>query len=548
MRMARDRRPRTPLQYWLYVAVFFGFYAPWKPCCPGHDTPFDMMWSLWTEDPQSFIAIGSRSSFKTLGLGISEVMDLVFKGCGIAHIGAIEAQALKCYSYVRKGLRKYPDLLDRPPLLSKTELNNGGRLEILPCTLNRVNSPHEPKVRFDEVELADPLAYHDAKFIASTDEKNTAASIVYTSTRKFAYGLAQKEIERAIADQQRVFIWCFKDVTERCSDERSGVIPTVYHIDPEKLLFSPIPTEQSKEYLLFNKCGKCPIIATCRGDLKRANGIKPIEDIITIFRDATIDTWLAQMECKRPMRQGLVLYNFSEKNFVPIEWDMFKNAEGEFNHNRFTQLWGKDWGWNPDVTIIGVLDRFKQTLYVVKEFYYSAKTTPIVAKELMAQWVRGTFFGLPEDIVCDKSEPGLIRLFQDSGFDMATAPEENDVEFGIDLLNTLAADPNAGGQPRIFVDSKMCPGLYQEITEGYRRKLDPRTNEPGEAVVKKNDHGCDALRYMVTKHLAPRGGIVGQYVGATSSLEEQLASGEEVAGNDMDMLLMLAQQHDDDHY
>lgn len=501
IREARNRRPTTPLQLWLYVAAFFKFTVPWKTCCPSHDSPFDMLWQLWTGNPASFIAIGARDSYKTLTLAVSETLDLIFNGCGVVHIGAIESQALKCYSYVKKFLRGYGDMLVKDPLMSRTELNNGGHLEIIPCTINRVNSPHEPKVRFDEVELADPVSYNEAKFIAASDERGNQASICYTTTRKFAYGLAQKEIENAIRSHQRVLLWCYKDVTQRCSDERSGVVPVDIYVDLRELKWGRKQEQKEWEHFVVRDgCLKCPIIATCRGDLKRANGIKLIDDVILKFQNATPDYWLAQSECKRPLRKGLMIHRFNpDVNEVVIDWNIFFDREGCFNRERFFMVMGKDWGWNPDATVVCIIDKHTDRVYVIKEFSISQKTTPDVAREIR-KWCKGTPFGMPLDMQCDRSEPGLISTMQGHGFAMAQAVDETDIEGGCDLINYLC-QPAHGGTPMLYVDKVLCPHLLWEIKQGYIRANDPRTNEPGDKPKDKDNHFVDALRYAVWKYM-----------------------------------------------
>lgn len=494
-------RPETPMQLWLYVATFFNFVMPWKSMCQAHDTPFDMLWALWTGRPPSFIAIGARDSYKTLTLAASETLDIIHNGCGVVHIGAIESQALKCYSYVKKNLQNFDFLLQRPPLMSRTDLTTGGHLEVLPCTINRVNSPHEPKVRFDEVELADPLAYQEAKFIAASDEKGNEASMCYTTTRKFAYGLAQQEIELALAAGRKIFMWCYKDISERCPDERSGTEDVEIWVNPLKLTWTrkKVNREQ-RPYVVKNKCLDCKIVASCRGDLKRASGIKKIGDLITRFENASPEHWLAQMECLRPSRQGLMIYNFDpDVNAVKINWDMFLDNDSKFNRERYIHVWGKDWGWRPDATVVLIIDTRQDIAYVIKEFNYAMKTTEQIAREML-EWCRSTPFGFPDDIQCDRSEPGLIATMQSAGFPMARAVEETDIEGGCDLINYLCKPPG-NQKPMFYVDVKLCPTLIWEMSSGYVRAINRQTNEPGDKPKDANNHFVDALRYAIWKYL-----------------------------------------------
>ncbi len=471
-----------------------------------------MAWALWTGKPSSFIAIGARDSYKTLTLAGSETMDIVHNACGVVHIGAIESQALKCYSYVKRNLKDFEDLYDRPPLMSRTDLRNGGHLEILPCTINRVNSPHEPKVRFDEVELADPVSYNEAKFIAASDEQGNEASICYTTTRKFAYGLAQQEIDTAIKTGKKVMLWCYKDVTERCPDERSGTQPCEAWVDLKTLHCTrKRETKEQTCFMVFTKCWDCKILPTCRGDLKRANGIKSIQDIILKYENASIDYWLSQMECLRPSRKGLMIHAFNpDINSIKIDWKIFMRDDGTFNSDRFLYVWGKDWGWNPDATILCMIDTHRDCVYVIKEFAEKMKTTEQVCEELK-EWCRKTPFGMPLDIQCDRAEPGLITTMQNHGFPMAQAVDETDIEGGCDLINFLCSPANKN--PMMYVDKILCPSLTWEITIGYTRQTDKKTNEPGDKPRDKDNHFVDALRYAVWKYMRKYMQAAGSYNG-----------------------------------
>lgn len=471
-----------------------------------------MAWALWTGKPSSFIAIGARDSYKTLTLAGSETMDIVHNACGVVHIGAIESQALKCYSYVKRNLKDFEDLYDRPPLMSRTDLRNGGHLEILPCTINRVNSPHEPKVRFDEVELADPVSYNEAKFIAASDEQGNEASICYTTTRKFAYGLAQQEIDTAIKTGKKVMLWCYKDVTERCPDERSGTQPCEAWVDLKTLHCTrKKETKEQTCFMVFNKCWDCKILPTCRGDLKRANGIKSIQDIILKYENASIDYWLSQMECLRPSRKGLMIHAFNpDINSIKIDWKIFMRDDGTFNSDRFLYVWGKDWGWNPDATILCMIDTHRDCVYVIKEFAEKMKTTEQVCEELK-EWCRKTPFGMPLDIQCDRAEPGLVATMQNHGFPMAQAVDETDIEGGCDLINFLCSPANKS--PMMYVDKILCPSLTWEITIGYTRQTDKKTNEPGDKPRDKDNHFVDALRYAVWKYMRKYMQAAGSYNG-----------------------------------
>jgi hypothetical protein len=519
IRKARDTKPDTALQLWLYIKAFCKVTLPYTPCCKGHKTPFHMVWYLFKNIYPEFAALGSRSSFKTLGFAISELLDLHFGQSGIVHIGAIDKQSQRCYAYVKNFLiPAYADCVDGEPLAIRTTMKNGNKLEILPCTMNQVNGPHESKVRFDEVELANPIAYNDAKGIPVSNYKTgEPPSICYTSTRKFVGGLFSQEMKRLKSQGKPVMTFCYKDVSEHCPDSRSGVIPVTIYVNRDTFKWSlRQETEEQRPFQVFDGCLKCPLVPTCLSDLKRANGVTPIVDSILRFTSSTPDFWISQGECRQPMRKGLMVYNFEAAlSAHRIDHRMFLDQEGRFDRARWLFVGGKDFNYSPDATLVAMIDRHTDHIYFIKEFEYHQKTIPTITTELI-KWFTSTPYSLPEDIQADKSEPGLITTMRGAGLHMVNACEESDVEGGIDLLNYLCR-PMTGGT-MLHVDPEQCPRFIWEMEEGYKRKLGP-DGEPTDVPDAKNNHYVDCARYIVWKWLQKYAQAYGMYGGGVPMTE-----------------------------
>lgn len=500
IRLARNRRPDTPNALWFYLKAFFNFETPHRSCCKDHHTPFHMIWFLHNRVYPEFAVLGSRASYKTLGLAIAETLDIIHNDTSVVHIGAIEKQANRGYSYVKKFL--FPTFEDMvvDSLMSRTTINNGNHLEIIPCTMNQVNGPHESRVNFDEVELANPMAYQDAKGIPVTNYKNgQPPSICYTSTRKFAAGLFGKEIERLRKVGKPVITFCYKDVSQRCPDSRSGKRPIDVYIDINKFEWNLRPvTGDMKPYRVWDKCPQCSLLPTCRGDLKNSHGLTPIEDLKIRFEASTPDFWIAQGECRKPVRRGMMIYNYSKMCEQKINWNKFLTPYGKFDRSRYFMVAGKDFNYCPDATLLCVIDRQTDDIYIIKEFRMEMKTMPTICGEIL-DWCSKNPFGMPEDIQCDKSEPGLIATMRSSGLQMAQAVDESDVEGGVDLINFLC-NPRIRA-PMIHIDPVLAPTLCWEMSEGYKRKIDSKTGEPGQDPDAKNNHFVDCLRYVVWKYM-----------------------------------------------
>lgn len=508
-----------------------------------------MVWYLYKNIYPEFAALGSRSSFKTLGLAVAETLDLRFGSSSIVHIGAIDKQAQKCYAYVKNFvMMNYVDHLDGDPLAIRTTMKNGNRLEIIPCTMNQVNGPHEAKVRFDEVELANPVAYNDAKGIPVSNYKTgEPPSICYTSTRKFVGGLFGQEIKRLRSQGKPVITFCYKDVSCQCPDSVSGTIPVNIWVNRETFRWSMYKeAAEYQPFTVYDGCLKCELVPTCLGDLRRSRGIIPIADSKLRFSTATPDFWIAQGECRKPMRKGLMIYNFDEHLSVhKIDWSMFIGSDGKFNRRRYMMVGGKDFNYSPDATLLAIIDRETDHIYFIKEFSFHQRTIPDICGEIVA-WLPNAPTSEIEDIQADKSEPGLIAQMRGCGLHMTNAVEESDVEGGVDLLNYLCRPLT---RPTMVHIDPSCATFIWELSEGYKRKTDPRTGEPGEDPDPRNNHFVDCARYIVWKWLRKYANAYGEYSGGMSNTMFQDIAGKNktldqatehrVSSDDMERLSLL---------
>lgn len=91
------------------------------------------------------IVLGNRASSKTLCFAAMLLIESVLKpGIELAHLGAIEDQAKRCYRYFRK-MTDHPlfsNMLARQPTSTRVELVNGSSVEILVGTMSGVNCLH----------------------------------------------------------------------------------------------------------------------------------------------------------------------------------------------------------------------------------------------------------------------------------------------------------------------------------------------------------------------------------------------------------------------
>jgi len=141
-------------------------------------------------------------------------------------VGAIESQAKKAYSYIKKWAKQYSDC--KSSFMSQTEFVNGSIIQILSGTINGMNSPHPALAVLDEFELTTPEKYTEFENILHSSPDYDAVEILTTSI-KYPNGMAVKTMEDAgYAFKQegvvqivqnptrKLYLWTTLDTAEPC--------------------------------------------------------------------------------------------------------------------------------------------------------------------------------------------------------------------------------------------------------------------------------------------------------------------------------------------
>ena len=158
-----------------------------------------------------------------------------------------------------------------------------------------------------------------------------------------------------------------------------------------------------------------------------------------------------------------------------------------------------DWGSGPDNAMV-CLWAAKDgvgTWYVYDEYYstdqnmnYADHAAAIMERHA---WNDPMYFC---ETYADPASPGLARLFTDMG--IYTSPALNSVIEGIEAVRVQLTLNH--GESQIVVDKDMCPNLVRELqTYRWERARNSRLNPKDAAPrpLKKDDHACDALRYLI---------------------------------------------------
>lgn len=143
-----------------FIQVFMGLHLPDQTVSRFADTnPLDIIWEVYDitvnknnpEGIEELLYVAGRGSGKTLGMAIAELLIMLHDGRDICHVGAVIAQAKRCYEYQTNFMlsQRIRPIIDDKNLLQedrvlqklnmeKSAFNIDGRpvtLEVLPCTL-----------------------------------------------------------------------------------------------------------------------------------------------------------------------------------------------------------------------------------------------------------------------------------------------------------------------------------------------------------------------------------------------------------------------------
>lgn len=469
-----------------FMNALTGEVVPFEPCCPHHLTPWHVIWESYRVDlpgyedqrSQDIVAIGPREGFKTLSTAKLNALELLLKPkVEIASIGAIIKQATRCYKFTSQYLL-HPVLAEMRILIKnimeETILANHSRYEQLVGSMSGVNSPHPNKLRADEVELMKEEVVEEMKMVPSS-YGGWASHSLYTSTRKFVDGIMSALVDKAKkagGKAARVIIWCYKDVSEPCPDERSGVNGQIYEVEDifhhgEKVVIS------AWEY-----CGDCPILPSCRGDLKRAKGIIPISDTIKKWTELDRDKWLAQKECVEPPRTSLFFYDWDEK---------FNVGDYKFDPKYSVDMFVDFTGGGEDPSIFQFWQTREDTNdYLILEMKFHHRATPSVAQEVEQ---RCRELGIrPLVMMGDSAQMQQIRDFRACShfFNNLRPVRKVERKDGLAICKRRLRDND--GKRHTFIDER-CLNFRHEIKNIKRKQSDPDDCKDGD------DHSIDPWRY-----------------------------------------------------
>lgn len=315
-------------------------------------SPLEAIWEaydtykkdLYKQNP-GYIWMANRDGAKTLAGSILNILLITHFKAEIAHLAAVRKQAEKCLEYTNLFLRQIKPYLEHHGRKiigdSKTKIqilnedNTLSYIDVVVATLAGGNSQRATVGSYDELDTLSKQGYQGYKesLLIPTRKNNHGPLKIKYSTRKFSFGVFEKEIQERATTKEKLVQWNILDIAERCDDKRSQKsagethlryvakkLPMKLYTEEDKSSMSAMAQTDLKPVYLHKGCLSCPLAPVCQGhltkkspDQKEGPGsvYKSIDFVIGRFRETSAEMAEAQLLCWKPSSIGLVYPRFS---------------------------------------------------------------------------------------------------------------------------------------------------------------------------------------------------------------------------------------------
>lgn len=459
----------------MFIKTQFGLTIPRHSVCPDHDAPFDFVYHSFMGLTKVVLAMANRSGGKTQNFAVLSLLDsLANDNCESANLGAIQAQANRCYRYMQNivnGSQVFRGFTKGDGNIKRREFMNRSSIEVLVATMTGVNSPHPQKLKMDEVELISWNILQEA--LSMVQSKGDVKGVtVLGSTRKFATGPMQKLLEQGSGRGMKIFSWCILETMEPFPDN-----PALPNYNPS--LANDIRTVMG---------------ADLPANTGAFSGYYKWEDFLEKYQTLDRDVLDIQWFCKKPDLTALIYSRFDDQ----------RNIEENFklDLNQQTYIF-EDFGNSkdhPDVMLFAQHNPDTNTVTVFDELYLANMSSTQMVEEAKKKLLSHSMTvdqltgWIPDHHmltqVIDRRNMGLPILDKVDDSVMPNPDRVYLIENGVHLV-------------RKFIDEgwfKITPNCQQLRAEfmSYSRKRKPN-GEYSDDPKKENDHGPDAVRYGLVK-------------------------------------------------
>lgn len=361
--------PKTDDELHAAILRETGFNIPRVAVCEDHCAPFDMIADGYFHRVAGIINLKSREAGGTLNASILQyILCKYVPGHEGVQFGAIRDQAEKAFSYVKRFTEERvqkPDgtftkrikpEIDGEPLQKRIAWLCGSLLQIIVGTVSGVNSPHPNTVHADEVDLMEQTVIDQSNNMSSStllpDGTRIPALDLVVSTRKSMHGPMQKLIQEVEEAKDKGYEASYEIYTN-CVFEVAEEVPSCRRVDSSARAARLTELEQDPATLCdcdrvvkgeWAKDEPRTLESVCRGKFFRSRGWLAHEDVKRKFRKNSQTVWEAEMECRRPMADGLYLPGWSRARFTTVGWQP---------RPELGKIWlGVDWGGSAESAIL----------------------------------------------------------------------------------------------------------------------------------------------------------------------------------------------------
>ena len=483
-------------------------------------------------EKSGYIWMASRDSFKTLSGATLNLLLVVHFKSQIAHMAAVRKQAEKNIEYTNTFLRKIePYLIAAGRKIisdskNKIQIVNEDQsisfVDIVVANLAGGNSQHVPAASWDEIDTLSKqglVGYKESQLVPTRMGGKGPLTIKY-STRKFAFGIFEQEIQNIHKTGEELQKWNIIDVTEKCPPSRhlpekpkqlryvrtslpqQNISKEEYDLTDakEKTNFEPIEA--------YAGCAKCPLLQNCKMRLAHrpetdVGGLyRDIDFTIRQFRTVSDDMAEAQLLCEKPSLSGLVYPRFSETGNTYTTQEAMRVLTGDANA--------------PDLGIEGLIQQIKAlgvSIYVGGDWGHSGAQAFVVTAVMPngEWWILDTYsvpdlefdeikeMGMsirdkygPKKWFMDTNAPMFIKTFNKNG--MYCAEFDKDIQGGIEAVRTQIC--TASGKRKMKVIKHPKNEFFLQMLRKHHYKLDSAgepTDQPDDG---PESHVGDSIRYL----------------------------------------------------
>lgn len=394
----------------------------------------------------------------------------------------------------------------------------------------------------DELELADPIAVEETKYIPEPTPDGKSAITFLTSSRKFAFGLIQHELDKAEKTGLHYRSWGICDVAKACPPTRhlpeKPKIPI--YVDPKELTsiseaaFLALPREKQDKFSKtegYEGClSKCKMFAACKGQLatKQVGPDMPFLKTIPSVQDMIVtgnpDTVLSQLLCHKPSSEGMIYPRLDKELHIITAAQVAKKLSGEmpvgpFGLNDLIKMSkGYDVKWKAGIDF-GTTHNFAVVLTMVYDrlgFIVGSWSMPGLDPAEKLDLLERTIQTFDPDIYPDTANPDMIKFLKKNGFrckDWKKGP--GSVASGIETVRYKIRPSVFTDDPELFFVSD-GPGtldLFRDASQ-YHWALDSNgdlSDSPDEVVGRNAndeillDDALDAMRYVIMNTFRVKG-------------------------------------------